>query len=138
MTGRMEQTAELSNPARREVLKSVAWAASCCVTGGTLQFGCADAVPSGNSVPREDMTALSARDVVTHIRNGEMKAEDYVAHLFDRYRAYEDLNAVISIDEARVLEEARAIDQARSKALFMTVWRPSTRSAEHSCGIRQG
>ena len=24
------------------------------------------------------------------------------------------------------------------KALFMTVWRPSTRSAEHSCGIRQG
>ena len=27
---------------------------------------------------------------------------------------------------------------APSKALFMTVWRPSTRSAEHSCGIRQG
>ena len=25
-----------------------------------------------------------------------------------------------------------------SKALFMTVWRPRTRSAEHSCGIRQG
>ena len=24
------------------------------------------------------------------------------------------------------------------KALFMTVWRPSTRSAEHRCGIRQG
>ena len=23
-------------------------------------------------------------------------------------------------------------------ALFMTVWRPSTRSAENSCGIRQG
>ena len=114
MTGRMNQTAELSNPARREVLKSVAWAASWCATGGTLQFGCADAVPSGNSVPREDMTALSARDVVTHIRNGEMKAEDYVAHLLDRHRAYEDLNAVISIDEARVLEQARAIDLARS------------------------
>ena len=25
-----------------------------------------------------------------------------------------------------------------SKALFMTVWRPSTRSAENSCGMRQG
>ena len=24
------------------------------------------------------------------------------------------------------------------KALFMTVWRPSTRSAENSCGMRQG
>ncbi len=28
--------------------------------------------------------------------------------------------------------------QLDTKALFMTVWRPSTRSAEHSCGIRQG
>ena len=25
-----------------------------------------------------------------------------------------------------------------AKALFMTVWWPSTRSAEKSCGIRQG
>ena len=25
-----------------------------------------------------------------------------------------------------------------TKALFMTVWRPSTRSAENSCGMRQG
>ena len=25
-----------------------------------------------------------------------------------------------------------------AKALFMTVWRPSTRSAENSCGMRQG
>ena len=25
-----------------------------------------------------------------------------------------------------------------AKALFMTVWRPRTRSAEHRCGIRQG
>ncbi len=32
----------------------------------------------------------------------------------------------------------RVWHRARSKALFMTVWRPSTRSAEHRCGIRQG
>ena len=33
----------------------------------------------------------------------------------------------------------RPVDQLQAiKALFMTVWRPSTRSAEHSCGIRQG
>ena len=30
------------------------------------------------------------------------------------------------------------IDLLAAKALFMTVWRPSTRSAENSCGIRQG
>ena len=30
------------------------------------------------------------------------------------------------------------VDLNPTKALFMTVWRPSTRSAENSCGIRQG
>ena len=38
-------------------------------------------------------------------------------------------------DGARPRERAR---QGRTKALFMTVRRPSTRSAENSCGIRQG
>ena len=42
-------------------------------------------------------------------------------------------------DEARapVRVTWRAPAQA-AKALFMTVWRPSTRRAEKSCGIRQG
>ena len=31
-----------------------------------------------------------------------------------------------------------AVDIHTAKALFMTVWRPSTRSAENSCGMRQG
>ena len=30
------------------------------------------------------------------------------------------------------------VAQGHVKALFMTVWRPRTRSAENSCGIRQG
>ena len=34
--------------------------------------------------------------------------------------------------------EERLSDGWSTKALFMTVWRPSTRSAENSCGIRQG
>ena len=33
---------------------------------------------------------------------------------------------------------AMACEEGVTKALFMTVWRPSTRSAENSCGIRQG
>ena len=31
-----------------------------------------------------------------------------------------------------------ALPLVQAKAFFMTVWRPSTRSAENSCGIRQG
>ena len=37
-----------------------------------------------------------------------------------------------------VLMQLFADADLRTKALFMTVWRPSTRSAENSCGIRQG
>ena len=38
-----------------------------------------------------------------------------------------------------VLGRATMRWEARTpRALFMTVWRPSTRSAENSCGIRQG
>ena len=35
-------------------------------------------------------------------------------------------------------EIQRKRETVDDKALFMTVWRPSTRSAENSCGIRQG
>ena len=35
----------------------------------------------------------------------------------------------------RIVSDDRDV---RVRALFMTVWRPSTRSAENSCGIRQG
>ena len=33
---------------------------------------------------------------------------------------------------------APRLHDVKPKALFMTVWRPSTRSAENSCGMRQG
>ena len=36
------------------------------------------------------------------------------------------------------VESAPDPSMRSAKALFMTVWRPSTRSAEKSCGIRQG
>ena len=42
-------------------------------------------------------------------------------------------------ERARMKELEREVRELRrAKALFMTVWRPSTRSAENSCGIRQG
>ena len=42
------------------------------------------------------------------------------------------------IDDGPIDETAVAARWAGAKALFMTVWRPSTRSAENSYGIRQG
>jgi indoleacetamide hydrolase len=58
---------------------------------------------------------LGAREAVTQIRRGELKAERYVEALLERYRAHKNLNTVISLDEARVLEQARAVDKARTR-----------------------
>ena len=41
-------------------------------------------------------------------------------------------------DGPELEERLRRHLKSTNKALFMTVWRPSTRSAEKSCGIRQG
>ena len=38
----------------------------------------------------------------------------------------------------RLERPAHRTAKSATRALFMTVWRPSTRSAENSCGIRQG
>ena len=58
---------------------------------------------------------LGAREAVERIRNGDLKAEAYVERLIAHYHAHKDLNAVNYIDETRVLEAARAVDQARAR-----------------------
>jgi indoleacetamide hydrolase len=64
---------------------------------------------------RGDLLELGAREAVDRIRRGELKAEGYVAELLKQYHAHKDLNIVTSIDEARVLEEARSVDRARAR-----------------------
>lgn len=56
---------------------------------------------------------VGAREAVARIKRGEMKAECYLANLLHHYAAHKDLNAIITIDEGRVLEEARRLDKAR-------------------------
>ena len=52
-------------------------------------------------------------------------------------KAADSDDAIKQVREALYTLAYIAVD-VYAKALFMTVWRPSTRSAEHSCGIRQG
>jgi len=61
-----------------------------------------------------DLAELSAKQVVEYIRDGEMSAADYAAQLLERIGAHARLNAFITIDEQRVLREARAVDSARA------------------------
>lgn len=95
----------MKNMSRRSLLKTAALATPVYMTGGTKPL----------LQGKDDVAELGARAAVEHIQKGEMKAEFYAAQLLKRYNAHKDLNTVITIDESRVLQEARAIDQARSR-----------------------
>ncbi len=61
------------------------------------------------------MLELSATEIVKRISTGALTAEAFASRSLARYRELKSLNAVTWIDEARVLEDARAIDRRRSK-----------------------
>ncbi len=105
---------------RRRLLKAATWAMPLVAMGTTAQLlqGCTEGVNdhATNTQPGDgNVTELGARAAVDRIRNGEMKTEDYVAQLLKHYNAHKNLNAIITIDEARVLQDARAVDQTRAR-----------------------
>ena len=79
-------------------------------------FRCAKA-PSVNLAVNNvcDLSNLTAVEAVQRIANGELRAEEYALRLLERQRALKSLNALTWIDEARVLEAARAVDDKRRK-----------------------
>jgi indoleacetamide hydrolase len=62
-----------------------------------------------------EIVALSARAAADYIRRGELSAERYAQVLLGRYKEHRGLNAVTYIDQARLLEDAREHDPARSR-----------------------
>lgn len=60
-----------------------------------------------------DLCGLSARALVERLRRGELSAELYARHVLDRCEARKDLNTMISVDPAQVLQAAREADLLR-------------------------
>ncbi len=60
------------------------------------------------------LTDLSAVAVLSAIRNGELKSENYARALLGRAQQFESLNAFRTLDTEMVLEAARAADKARA------------------------
>jgi indoleacetamide hydrolase len=83
-------------------------------------FRCAKA-PSVNVAVNNvsDLSNLTAAEAVQRIANGELRAEEYALRLLQRQRALKSLNALTWIDEARVLEGARVVDDKRRKGLAL-------------------
>jgi len=62
---------------------------------------------------------LSAVAVLTAIKNGEIKAEDYARALLERAQQLESLNAFRTLDTERVLDAARAADKTRASGAVL-------------------
>jgi indoleacetamide hydrolase len=63
--------------------------------------------------PRGHLAALSAVDAVARMSRGELSCERYAAALLESCRASHALNAFITLEPDRVLEDARARDRER-------------------------
>lgn len=98
---------------RRTLLKAAVWAPSLYAAASSTQL-LRDGVLAADNEPREEaFHMLDARQVVQHIRLGDIKAERYVAGLLAHYKSNTHLNTAISIEPERLLEQARTVDLAR-------------------------
>jgi len=94
------------NWTRREfLLSSLAGAA---VYAGGARISLAD-----RSYRDEELLELNASQAVAMLRSGDISAEHYASALLDQCRKLTDLDAFIWLDEASVLEAARAADIQR-------------------------
>lgn len=94
----------LSSVDRRNLMKGVAAMA-------VIGAGIADSGSVHASTAAHDMGVL---DAVSAIRNGTITSEAYTAKLLQRARDNTDLNTFITIDDAAVLQAARAADKDRA------------------------
>ena len=87
-------------------------------TTATVAMSAAGASPggTGSSSGTGDaahLVDLSAVDAVAHMSQGSISAEKYAQALLSRCQSAHALNAFITLDATRVLEEARARDRER-------------------------
>ncbi len=72
------------------------------------------ATPPGAAAPGDSpLCNLSAVEAVAHMSQGSLTSERYAEALLARCRAAHSLNAFITLEPARVLEDARARDRER-------------------------
>ncbi len=97
------------DPRRRAVLAAAGAAAA--VAGARTLLG----APAMSATGTEDLTSLSAAEAVRRMRSGELSCERYAGALLDRCVAAKELNAFITLEPQRVLEDARARDRERAQ-----------------------
>jgi hypothetical protein len=110
---------------RRWLLKNTLSSVPLLAVGGSLATSlesCAPASRSKKEPSSNEVLEWAASEAIQLIRTGSITAEQYASQLLQRYREAKTLNAMTWIDESRVLERARSVDNARSKGQQLGHW----------------
>ncbi len=98
------------NPSRRAFFQHTAVASTTGVFGG-LGLSACTTVPTA---PLDPLLSLGAGELVQAIKAGRVKAESYMSAVIAQAKAMNDLNALISMDEAAAMAAARQVDADRA------------------------
>jgi indoleacetamide hydrolase len=97
------------DPNRRRVVLGAAAGAAALAGLSALP----DLAVAAEDEPRSHLATLNAVDAIARMSRGELSCERYAAALLERCRASHALNAFITLEPDRVLEDARARDRER-------------------------
>ncbi len=103
---------ERHDAARRTLLKGAAAATAVVAVRGRARAGPSQP-PSNTANQMPQLAELSAVEAVARMSRGELRAERYAQALLARCEAAHALNAFITLEPERVLEDARARDRER-------------------------
>lgn len=96
---------------RRAVVAALAAAMPAAAASGTV----ASFLMGSTARAADDASALTATQVVSHIKAGNLSAENFCKQALKTYHDKIGLNTVTWIDEDRLLASAREVDLARSR-----------------------
>ena len=119
-----------NRPSRRRLLQStgliVAGSAS---PGLAMLAGCA-APPA--PMAETTMQEMTASEALSRIRSGRLSAEAYVTAMLDRAERLKDLNALIAVDRAGAIAQARKVDAMRAPPAARCRCSPACRSSSRT------
>lgn len=87
--------------------------------GLALLSGCSTG--AGAPPPEAALMAMTAPEALALIRSGRLSAEVYVGAMLDRAERLRDLNALLVIDRAGALAQARRVDAMRAGGATLPV-----------------
>ncbi|WP_416547058.1 amidase family protein [Limnohabitans sp. DCL3] len=102
-----------TDTSRRNFFKNTTAMSAAAMLGG-VGAGLTACGGDSTDTPEDPLLALTATQVVAHIKNGTLKAETYMSTMIARAKAASGLTAMIFLNETAALAAAKKVDDDRA------------------------